>query len=62
MQTIIGMGGNTLPLEGQNQHTIVILLVQLCISFSGVQRDADSFYYIFKKSAGKRTQGQHTAF
>lgn len=26
----------TLPLEGQDQHTITILLIQLCISFSAV--------------------------
>lgn len=43
MQTIIGMVGSTLPLEKQNQYRVVILLIQLCIGFSAVERDADAF-------------------
>lgn len=43
MQTVIGTVGNTLPLEEQYQYRIAILLIQLSISFSAVQRDADTF-------------------
>jgi len=62
MQTIIGTFGNTLPLDEQSQHRTVILLIQLCISFSVVCIKRCWCLLAHLKSCRKKTQGQHTAF